>query len=296
MTDNRIALALHGGAGVVAGRDYELAERDLLQLVSDGHAMLQSGAAAIDVVEQMVAAMEASGLYVAGRGSVAGQDGACELDASIVDGARGRAGAVAVVRDLVHPVRAARCVLEADGAILLAGPGANAFAAAQGLERVSDPARYYRLAVGVSPEDVTARHDGGRNHGTVGAVALDRQGRLAAATSTGGLFGKVMGRVGDTPLPGIGSWADGDIAISCTGTGEQFILAGGARDIAARMRYSGADFDTAARAMLADVADRGGDGGVIAVDRDARLYFVFNTPGMKRAGAGGDRPPFSASL
>ena len=284
-------IALHGGAGVHPARDYSEVEVHLGALVRDCEALLADGASAIDVVEHAVAAMEASGLYVAGRGSAPNDRGEVECDAAIMDGARMRAGGVCAAVGLVHPINAARAVLEHTPHVLIAGAGARRLAEEQGLALVADGAAHYRLPVGVEAEELL-QLDSGLAHGTVGAVAMDQQGRLAAATSTGGLFGKRAGRVGDTPITGIGNWADGNLAISCTGIGEAFIYAGGARDIAARIAYGSADLDDACAAMLAEVAHQRGDGGVIAIDRSGAVTMAFNSPGMKRAVAGAGRQPF----
>ena len=278
-------IALHGGAGVHPERDYRAVERHLTGLIAECAARLDAGQSALDAVEQAVAALEDSGLYVAGRGSAPNDRGMVESDAAIMDGATRRAGGVCALRNIAQPVRAARAVLEHTPYVLLAGEGARDFALAQGCEAVADPATHYRLPVGVEEAEL-ARLDKGLAHGTVGAVALDRSGRLAAATSTGGLLGKQAGRVGDTPITGIGNWADETIAISCTGIGEAFIKAGGARDVAARMAYGGASLDEAAAGMLARVAEYRGDGGLIALDRNGRLTMPFNSGGMKRAAAG----------
>jgi beta-aspartyl-peptidase (threonine type) len=288
---NNHVIALHGGAGVHPTRDYREVEVHLGALVRDCETLLKNGARAIDVVEHAVAAMEASGLYVAGRGSAPNDRGEVECDAAIMDGARMRAGGVCAAVGLVHPISAARAVLEHTPHVLIAGAGARRLAEEQGLALVTDSAAHYRLPVGVEAEELL-QLDSGLAHGTVGAVALDRQGRLAAATSTGGLFGKRAGRVGDTPITGIGNWADDDIAVSCTGIGEAFIYAGGARDIAARIAYGGASLDDGCNAMLAEVARQRGDGGVIAVDRSGAVTMAFNSPGMKRAVAGAGRQPF----
>jgi len=286
------AIALHGGAGVQPGRDYSRAEAQLRHLAQAGADALNAGASALDVVETAVQALEAEGLCVAGRGSAPNTAGYVELDASIMDGAAMKAGGVAAVRDVVHPVSAARRVMDASDHVLLAGEGAMAFIQEQGLALVEDPDRYYRMPDGVEPADIQSPQAAA--HGTVGAVALDRQGRLAAATSTGGTFGKRAGRVGDTPLIGPGTWADGEIAISATGVGEAFILAGGAGDMAARMRYGQVQAQAAAKAMLDGVAHHGGDGGVIAVTRSGEVIFSWNSQGMKRAAAGSRQPLFSA--
>jgi beta-aspartyl-peptidase (threonine type) len=278
-------IALHGGAGVNPERDYAEVESHLAALAARMAARLAAGAAALDAVCEAVKDMEDSGLYVAGRGSGPNRAGAHEFDASLMCGASGRAGAVAAIQDVQSPIAAARAVLEQTPHVLLAGEGATRFARAAGLPPIPAGAGWFRLAAGVLPEDLHAM----QAHGTVGAVARDSAGRLAAATSTGGTFGKLPGRVGDTPIPGAGTWADARVAVSCTGLGEAFILAGGAGDVAARMRYGGASLEEAADAMLARVVALGGDGGLIAVDKDGRVAMRFRSQGMKRAVAGPGR-------
>jgi isoaspartyl peptidase/L-asparaginase-like protein (Ntn-hydrolase superfamily) len=281
----RPVIALHGGAGVNPGRDYSEVKAHLGALAEEAKARLEAGLPALDAVCFVVEAMEASGLYVAGRGSGPNSLGIHEFDASLMDGATLKAGAVAAIRDVESAIAAARAVLEHTPHVLLAGDGATAFARAQGLPPVPDSENWFRLAVGVAPEDLLEP----QAHGTVGAVALDSAGRLAAATSTGGTFGKLPGRVGDTPIIGSGTWADARVAISCTGIGEAFIRAGGAGDVAARIRYGGASLAEAAAAMLGEVAQLGGDGGLIALDSTGHVAMPFNSPGMKRAVAGTGR-------
>ncbi len=271
------AMALHGGAGAVAGRDYAVTEKHLRQLASDCDALLAAGRSALDVVEHAVCELETCGLYVAGRGSAPNTAGHVELDASIMDGRSREAGAVAALQDFVSPVRVARGVMEKTPHVMLAGRGALEFGREHGFEEVPDPAEYYVLPVGVRRDDI---HD--ISHGTVGAVALDKDGGLAAATSTGGTFGKLHGRIGDTPLIGPGTWADDDIAISCTGTGEHIIRAGGAAAIAFRYR-SGISLADAITEMLDEVKRLGGDAGVIAVTHDGEIAMPYNSEGMKRA-------------
>ena len=283
------ALALHGGAGAVAGRDYRETEQHLDKLATDCRARLAAGEPALDVVEHAVAEMETSGLYVAGRGSAPNSAGHVELDASIMDGASREAGAVAVLQDFVNPVRVARGVMERTKHVMLAGTGAAEFARKHGFEEVTDPKKYYRLPVGVRRADISDIA-----HGTVGAVALDMSGRLAAATSTGGTFGKLQGRIGDTPLIGPGTWADENIAISCTGIGEHIIRAGGASSIAFRYK-SGVPLDDAVQEMLDEVKRLGGDAGVIAVTRNAELALPYNSEGMKRAWATSSSPDVSVA-
>ncbi len=283
------ALALHGGAGVTPGRDYRLVEAHLAELAAAGRARLAEGLSALDCVDWAVGELEASGLYVAGRGASPNRAGVVEFDASIMDGSRPRAGAVCAIRNVQSPIRAARAVMELTPHVLLAGAGATDFAREKELPEIGNDPAWFRMPVGVEQADIDAEADM-LSHGTVGAVALDVQGRLAAGTSTGGLFGKRPGRVGDTPLPGIGTWADSQVALSCTGIGEMFILSGGAGDVAARMRYGGEPLDSATRAMIARVGELGGDGGVIAIDRVGNHSFAFNSGGMKRAFAGSRGP------
>lgn len=273
------AFALHGGAGAVAGRDYRETEAHLAELAGACRERLANNTPALDVVEFAVAEMETSGLYVAGRGSAPNSAGHVELDASIMDGASREAGAVAALQDFENPVRVARGVMEQTRHVMLAGDGAVAFARKQGFAEVADPKSYYRLPIGVTRADV---HD--IAHGTVGAVALDAAGGLAAATSTGGTFGKMQGRIGDTPLIGPGTWADDNIAVSCTGIGEHIIRAGGASSIAFRFK-SGVPLHGAVQEMLDEVARLGGDGGIIAVTRNGEIAMTYNSEGMKRASA-----------
>lgn len=221
-----------------------------------------------------------SGLYVAGRGSAPNTAGYVELDASIMDGATRAAGAVAAIRDIVSPISVARGVMERTPHVMLAGAGALAFAREFGFPEVMNPGAYYVLPVGVIAAEATEQ-----THGTVGAVAMDASGRLAAATSTGGTFGKLEGRVGDSPLVGAGTWADDDVAISCTGTGEHIIRAGGAISVALRVR-GGAALTVAIDELLAEIKRLGGDGGVIAVSRSGEIAMAYNSEGMKRAAVG----------
>ena len=275
----RWALALHGGAGVKPDRDYGRAEAFLADLIQSGAADLGRGASALDVVQVCTMRLEASGLYVAGRGAARNAWGEVELDAGIMDGRSGRAGAVSALQGLASPIACARAVMDRSSHVLLTGRGAKDFALSNGEEPIADLDAWLTEPDGFDLADID---DG---HGTVGAVALDRDGGLAAATSTGGTYGALPGRVGDTPLVGAGVWADDQVAISCTGEGEAFIRCCAAHDLAARLRYGGETPVAAAEAVLARVAAYGGDGGLIGVTADGEIVAPFNTPGMKRAWA-----------
>jgi L-asparaginase / beta-aspartyl-peptidase len=270
-------LALHGGAGPSRGRTYEAEEVHMSQVLKRGAQMLDGGASALDVVTIMVAELEDCGYHIAGKGAAPNLDGRYELDAAIMDGAQRRAGAVAALVGFRSPVTVARAVMETTPHVLLVGEGAAAFARAAKCETVDDPAAYYTPAVtrAVKPGELA--------HGTVGAVARDTAGRLAAATSTGGLLGKMPGRVGDAPLIGAGTWADERIAVSCTGQGEYFIRAAVAADVSARVRYGRQTLASACAGALADMETQGGDGGLIAVDAMGNVTTPYVSEGMKRA-------------
>ncbi len=272
-----VALAIHGGAGPIRNADQSRETAHMEALVKGGRAMLDRGASALDTAVAMVQGMEEAGYYIAGKGAAPNRDGDYELDAAVMDGASRRAGAVCALQGFVSPVAAARAVMEQTPHVLLAGAGAAKFCAAAGLERVTDPAHYYTpAATSMAASEALA-------HGTVGCVALDAQGRLCAATSTGGVLNKMPGRVGDTPLIGAGTWADERVAVSCTGQGEFFIRAAVAADVSARMAYAGMSVDAAAAGALADMQRQGGDGGLIALDAQGRIAMPFISQGMRRA-------------
>lgn len=292
-----VALVVHGGAGVIApealGDALERAVRDDLDRALDaGHGVLAMGGAALDAVEAAVSVLEDSPHFNAGRGSVFTADGRHELDASIMDGQHRRAGAVACLLTVRNPVRLARRVLEDSAHVFLVGAGAEQFADTHPeIERVpndwfSTEPRRRQLQDVQRREQQAWRTDPdlrGRYFGTVGAVALDNRGHLAAATSTGGMTNKRWGRVGDSPVIGAGTWADARCAVSCSGWGEYYIRNAVAHDIAARVAYRGDRLrDAAEDVILGEVPAHGGDGGAIALDRDGNVVLVFNTRGMYR--------------
>ena len=293
------ALALHGGAGTIErgiAPDVRAAyHASLRAALAHGADRLAKGDAAVDVVEGVVRILEDDPLFNAGRGAVFTSDGAHELDASIMDGRTKACGAVAGVTTVKNPVTLARAVMEKTRHVLLAGPGAEAFADVAGVERVpnawfSTDARRARWQEWRARSDAGAIDAGAspvavdEKKGTVGAVARDVHGHLAAATSTGGLTGKRWGRVGDSPVVGAGTYADdATAAVSCTGTGEELIRHAVAHTVSARIALRGEDAEAAARGALAPLQD--GDGGLVVVDAHGRLALVFNTTGMYRGAA-----------
>jgi len=292
MADDRFALALHGGAGSQPGRDYSAEIAHMAGLAEEGRDRLRNGESALKVAVATTEALEASGLYVAGRGASPNARGRYELDASLMDGARRMVGAVAALEGFESPICAALAVLEHTPHVLLAGAGAAAYAEERGLRKITDPEAWFTHA-----GQGEANHPpGALAHGTVGCVVRDREGRLAAATSTGGVFGKMDGRVGDSPIPGAGVWADDKVAVSCTGQGEYFVKVAAAAQLAFRMGLAGQPLAEAAQAVLDEIARMGGDGGLIAVDAEGRIALPFVSAGMKRACATADGEVFSAAF
>lgn len=272
------ALILHGGAGARRERDYTAEIAHMREVVTAMKARLDAGGSALDVAVETTVLLEDSGLYVAGRGASPNLAGAWELDASVMDGATGKAGAVAALQGFRNPVVAARAVMDRTPHVMLAGKGAALFALDQGLERIGDETAWFTQA-GQGEDN---HPPGTLAHGTVGCCVLDRDGRLAAATSTAGVFGKMPGRVGDTPIPGAGSWADGRVAVSGTGQGEYFIRVAACAQVSWRVG-TGQTLAEAGRAVIDEIGGLGGDGGLIALDRDGNIAAPFNSQGMKRA-------------
>jgi len=271
-----IAIAIHGGAGNIRPENLppdkaQKVEAYLRSVVEEAYTLLQQGRMALDVVEIAVRRLEDAGFFNAGAGAVPNVRGEVELDAAIMDGHNRRAGAVAAVKKVRNPISLARLVMERTPHVLIVGEGADSLARAWELP--------LRNEAPLLPEVPWS-------YGTVGAVALDKYGNLAAATSTGGISGKMAGRVGDSPLIGAGTYAENDvIALSATGQGEYFIRSVLAYEVAARIRYQQTPATEAIRQAFAErLEPLGGQGGVIAVTPSGEVLFHFNTPGMYRAG------------
>jgi beta-aspartyl-peptidase (threonine type) len=287
-------IAIHGGAGTLPRADMSAdAERryraGLKEAIDAGFAVLQAGGTSMDAVTRAVVLLEDNPLFNAGRGAVFTLDGRNELDASIMDGSTLKAGAVCGVTRIRNPVELARAVMEKSEQVMLAGTGAEEFAAAQGFSFVPQsyfytPERWMQLerirAGDARLSALTISHIG-----TVGAVAVDGRGRLAAATSTGGMTGKRYHRIGDSPIIGAGTYADDrSCAVSATGHGEVFIRSVVAHDICARMRFGGRGIGEAVReVVLGELPGLGGEGGVIAIDARGEIAIEFNSEGMFRA-------------
>lgn len=296
-----IALAVHGGAGTIARElmtpAREKAYRDALELaLRRGHAVLAAGGAALDAVEAAVRALEDSPHFNAGRGSVFNADGQHEMDASLMSGADLRAGAVASVQNVKNPITLARRVMEKSSHVLISGLGAFEFAHKQKVELEDDQYffdqfRYDQWKETVGTDVYRLDHsDKEKRFGTVGAVARDAQGHLAAATSTGGMTNKKWQRIGDSPIIGAGTYAnDATCAVSCTGHGESFIRAVAAHDVHALMAYKGLSLAEAVRVVVHEkLPPLDGDGGLIAVDRNGSIVLDFNCSGMYRGQVGAD--------
>ena len=304
----KAVIAIHGGAGAIT-RSQLSQEQELryIQALSDivetGQRMLEDGRSALDVVTEAVRLLEECPLFNAGIGAVYTRDETHELDACVMDGNTLNAGAVAGVSHLRNPILAARLVMEHSPHVMMIGEGAENFAIAQGMERVSadifsTPERYAQLLAARTAGETVLDHsasplDENNKMGTVGAVALDMFGNLAAATSTGGMTNKLPGRVGDSPLVGAGCYSNNaSVAVSCTGTGEVFIRALAAYDIAALMDYGGLSLSEACeRVVMEKLPALGGSGGLIAIDHEGNVALPFNSEGMYRAwGYAGDTP------
>ena len=272
------ALVLHGGAGPLRDLDHDRSERHMAELLREGEARLARGEPALEVTQAMVGALEECGFHIAGRGASPNAIGQWELDAAIMDGRSRNAGAVAALRGYKSPITAARLVMDKTPHVLIIGKGAAMIAREHKLDRVHSPKTYY------TPVIKRPVKKGELAHGTVGAVALDTTGRLAAATSTGGLLGKTPGRVGDTPIIGAGLWADERVAVCCTGQGEYFLRTNAAADVSSRVRYG--------RQTLKTAADGALEIGALSVHRRRELgghgRHLLGAAGVQRLGGEGD--------
>jgi L-asparaginase / beta-aspartyl-peptidase len=301
----RFKMVIHGGAGTITRQNMtpEL-EREyrakLTEALNTGYNILKSGGSSLDAVEATIRVLEDSPLFNAGKGAVFTNAGTNELDASIMDGATLKAGSVAGLKHVKNPISLARLVMEKSPHVMMVAEGAENFARLNGVEMVSQKyffteKRWKQLQEakrkereGSSTENKTDKKDrvspDDKKHGTVGVVALDQNGNLAAGTSTGGMTNKRFGRVGDSPIIGAGTYADNrTCGVSATGDGEYFIRLGVARDISALMEYKGKSVKEAAETVIMEKLERlGGTGGVIAMDKDGNIAWPFNTPGMYR--------------
>lgn len=291
----RYSLAVHGGAGTILKSNMtpekEAAYHQGLRRALDaGEAILRDGGSALDAVTAAVCALEDEPLFNAGRGAVFTDQGEQEMDAAVMDGRDRRAGSVASIFGPKNPVRAARAVMEHTVHVTMTGPNALAIARKAGLEFADKDYFFTQARWDALQETLRLKKAGeddgdpARRHGTVGAVARDLDGNLAAATSTGGWTGKAAGRIGDTPVIGAGTFADNaTCAVSGTGHGEIFMRWTAASEIAARMRHAGESLEQAARhVVMVDLKENDGSGGVIAIDRDGNITLPFNSEGMYR--------------
>jgi beta-aspartyl-peptidase (threonine type) len=298
-TESPIAIAIHAGAGTMNREDMDQQleaqiRGALLDAVQAGHHVLRLGGSSLDAVQAAVTRLEDSPHFNAGRGAVFNADGKNEMDASIMDGSNLQAGAVAGIHNIKNPILLARRVMTDSPHVMLMGEGAEMFAREQELEFADDDyfyteRRWEQLQKAKQHGSDKSASNGGqypdRWMSTVGAVALDSAGNLAAATSTGGMTNKSFGRVGDSPIIGAGTYADNrSCAVSATGHGEYFIRATVARDICARMQFQGVSLQKAADdVVMGELVNLGGTGGIISVDKQGNIALVFNTEGMYRA-------------
>jgi L-asparaginase / beta-aspartyl-peptidase len=294
---HKTRIVIHGGAGTITrssmtlGLEKEFTDK-LTEVLLAGDSVLRKGGSSLDAVETTIRMMEDSPLFNAGKGSVFTHDGINELDASIMDGNSLKAGSVAEVKHVKNPISLARMVMEKSPHVMMVGDGAEEFGEANGIALV-DQQYFFTQRRWNELQKALQKADTGRSvvdttekkHGTVGCVALDKDGNLAAGTSTGGMTDKMYGRVGDSPIIGAGTYANNKTcAVSSTGWGEYFIRSVVAYDISALMEYKGLSLSDAANTVILDkLTTMGGTGGIIAVDRDGNTAMTFNTSGMYRA-------------
>ncbi|WHF52068.1 isoaspartyl peptidase/L-asparaginase [Chryseobacterium gotjawalense] len=299
----KYVLVIHGGAGTIL-KSSMTAEKEnaykakLSEALKAGFAEIKKGNSSIDAVAASIIVMEDSPLFNAGKGAVFTADGKNELDASVMYGKDKSAGAIAGVHTIKNPIKTAIAVMQKSEHVMLSGVGAEQFAKDQNLEIV-DPSYFWtkerwdglqklkqkeslNTKKKVSQNTLPESYEIDQKFGTVGAVALDKDGNITAGTSTGGMTNKKYGRIGDAPIIGAGTYANSQVGISATGWGEYFIRATAARTIAAKMEYQNKDIKTATQETIDEIAKMGGDGGLIALDKDGNMTMPFNTAGMYR--------------
>jgi beta-aspartyl-peptidase (threonine type) len=284
------ALVIHGGAGVMDKKSMTPEMQNeytmvLNQVLHVGDSVLASGGTCMDAIEKTIMIMEDSPLFNAGKGAVFTHDGIVELDASVMDGRTLQAGAIAGVRDIKNPISVARAVMEKSEHVLLTGSGASQFAKEQGFIPVENSYFHTEMRLKSLQELLKKEREAATNdkHGTVGCVALDCYGNVAAGTSTGGMMNKKYGRVGDSPIIGAGTYANNETgAFSCTGHGEYYIRLGFSRDISALIEYKKLSVTEACKEEIRKLTQLGGTGGVIGIDRKGNMAMEFNTSGMFR--------------
>lgn len=295
----KYVMVIHGGAGTILKEKMspqveKLYTDKLQEAILAGYAQLQAGKTSVDAVSAAIVILEDSPLFNAGKGAVFTHDGKNELDASVMYGKDKTAGAVAGVHTIKNPIKAAIAVMQRSDHVMLSGAGAEKFAAAKGLQIVKPD--YFRTEktwnalqrVLKAEREKKITHQqlqppADNKFGTVGAVAIDKHGNITAGTSTGGMTNKRYGRIGDSPIIGAGTYANEQVGISCTGWGEFFIRSTAARTVAAKMQYQDKRVQAAAREVIDEIGAMGGDGGMIALDKDGNMAMPFNTAGMYRA-------------
>ncbi|VTP89192.1 isoaspartyl peptidase/L-asparaginase family protein [Sphingobacterium daejeonense] len=300
----KFVLAIHGGAGTILKKNMtDSLEKAYIEKLTEslqaGYDQIKQGKSSLDAVEAAIHVMEDSPLFNAGKGAVFTNQGKNELDAAIMDGSNLKAGAVAGVTSIKNPISAARAVMDKSEHVMMVGKGAEEFAAKNGIEIV-DPKYFWtqqrwdglQRALKRDAERAELDHDDKQaflppykdeKFGTVGCVALDQHGNLAAGTSTGGMTNKKFGRVGDAPIIGAGTYANNEtVAISCTGWGEFFIRSVAAYNVSAKMKYAKLDIKDASQQVIDEIGKLGGDGGMIAIDKNGEVAMPFNTEGMYR--------------
>ena len=288
-SEENFGIVVHGGAGVMSGLSEESQQqihKKIQEAVSRGYSILEEGGSSIDAVELAVSILEDSPLFNAGRGSVYTSDEIQEMDASIMEGENRLAGAVASVTTIKNPIKLARKVAEETKHILLVGDGAERFAREIGVDIVDKEYFYHKERlerVLNSKNKISKLNKGSDKIGTVGAVALDRNGNIAAATSTGGMTNKMPGRVGDSPIIGSGTWAqNGVCGVSSTGHGEYFIKYQVAREVCVRIEYLNQTLENSAVSIINELKELDASGGLIAIDHEGNIASPFNTKGMIR--------------